>query len=146
MSEWRTLEQIEAARETIAASIEGWQPPAAFAVGVSSATSSSETEFPHVNVGTGELPAVIIAKVTGYANGTSTHELTTGQLAHAIAALEAAEACPAYQDGNLAAWRLTLEEARSNPARTLCVVFIGDLDDPVSSEADGSLRLQLPTR
>jgi len=37
-----------------------------------------------------------------------------------------------------------LAELESNPARTAVVVFIGDLADPVSSEADGSLRSQLP--
>ena len=33
-----------------------------------------------------------------------------------------------------------LAEARSNPARTLVAVFVADLDDPVSSEADGAMR------
>lgn len=144
-SAWRTPEDLDAARDVIAATIEGWRPPAAFAVGISSATSSAETEFPHINVGVDNLPSVIIAKVAGHSSGTATYELTTAQLAHAVEALAPAEAVTTLPHPNLAAWRTLLDEARSNPARTLCVVFIGDLDDPVSSEADGSLRSQLPT-
>ena len=37
-------------------------------------------------------------------------------------------------------WRVALAEAQSNPARTLLAVFVADLDDPVSSEADGAMR------
>ena len=43
---WTTPEELAAARETIAASIEGWKRPAAYAVGLTSATSSAEFEFP----------------------------------------------------------------------------------------------------
>ncbi len=143
-AQWSTPEEIQAAKETIAASIEGWREPAAYAVGISSATSSAETEFPHVNVGENALPALVMAKTVGYANGTVTHELTTHELEHAVAGLSPAEACTAYEHPNLAAWRDILAELATNPARTAVVVFIGDLDDPVSSEADGSLRSQLP--
>ena len=38
------------------------------------------------------------------------------------------------------AWRWLLGEIESNPARDLVVVYVDDLDDPVSSEADGELR------
>jgi len=143
--QWRTPQEVAAARETIAAAIDGWQRPAAFAVGISSATSSAETEFPVVNVGEHELAAVIMATVVGHVSGTATLELNTAQLRHAITGLEPAEACTAYQHPNLVAWRRLLAEAESNPARTLCVVFVASLADPVSSEADGSLRSQLPS-
>ena len=142
---WSTPEELALARETIAASIEGWQPPAAFAVGLSSATSSAETEFPVVNVGEGLLPAVVMAKTIGYANGTLTHELTSHELRHALDGLAPAEACTEVDHPNLRAWRGILAELESNPARTAVVVFVGDLEDPVSSESDGSLRSQLPT-
>ncbi len=143
-AQWSTPDQIAAAKETIAASIEGWQEPAVYAVGISSATSSAETDFPHVNVGDHYLPALVMAKTIGYSHGTLTHELTTHELEHAVAGLSPAEACTAYEHPNLAAWREILTELQSNPARTAVVVFIGDLDDLVSSEADGSLRSQLP--
>jgi ERCC4-related helicase len=143
-AQWSTPEEIAAATKTIAASIDGWKEPAVHAVGISSATSSAETELPHINVGEDYLAALVMAKTIGYSNGTVTHLLTTHELKHAVAGLSPAEACPAYEHPNLGAWREILAELESNPARTAVVVFIGDLSDPVSSEADGSLRSQLP--
>ena len=89
---WSTPEQLAAAQETIAASIDGWREPAVFAVGLTSATSSAEVEFPHVNVGTGYLPAAVMAKTIGYASGTSTHSLSVAELTHAVNGLAPAEA------------------------------------------------------
>lgn len=143
-SAWSTPEQLTAAQETIAASIDGWREPAAFAVGLSSATSSAEFEFPHINVGNGYLPAAVMAKTIGYASGTSTHTLSVAELTHAVDGLAPAQACTTVEHPNLAAWREMLHEVESNPYRSIVAVFIGDLADPVSSEADGSLRTQLP--
>ncbi len=142
---WSTPEQLAAAQETIAASIDGWQPPAAFAVGLTSATSSAEVEFPKINVGGGYLPALVLAKTIGYANGTSTHTLSVAELTHAVNGLSPAEACVTIEHPNIAAWREMLHEVETNPYRSIVAVFVGDLDDPVSSEADGSLRTQLPS-
>ncbi|MEO8827238.1 hypothetical protein [Lapillicoccus sp.] len=146
MTAWSTPEQIAATRETIAASIEGWQEPVAYAVGLTPATSSAELEFPVINIGEDYhgLPAVILAKTIGYANGTSTHVLSVAELTHAVNGLAPAEACEASEHVNLHAWRKMLTEVESNPYRNIVAVFIADLDDPVTSEADGSLRTQLP--
>ncbi len=141
---WSTPEQLAAALETIAASIEGWREPAVFAVGLTSATSSAEFAYPHINVGTGYLAAAVLAKTIGYASSTSTHTLSVAELTHAVNGLSPAEACTTVEHPNLAAWREMLHEVESNPYRTIVAVFIGDLADPVSSEADGSLRTQLP--
>ena len=141
---WRTPAELAAARETIAASIEGWEQPAAYAVGLTSATSSAEYEFSVINVGDHYLPAVVLAKTIGYANGTSTHVLSVAELSHAVDGLAPAEACTTVEHPNLWAWREILAEVDSNPYRGIVAVFIADLDDPVSSEADGSLRTQLP--
>jgi hypothetical protein len=141
---WTTPAELDAARETIAASIEGWVTPAAYAVGLTSATSSAEYEFPVINVGDHYLPAVVLAKTIGYSSGTSTHALSVAELTHAINGLAPAEACTTMDHPNLRAWREMLTEVESNPFRGIVAVFIGDLDDPVSSEADGSLRTQLP--
>ena len=141
---WRTPEELAAARETIAASIEGWKPPAAYAVGLTSATSSAEYEFPVINVGDHYLPAVVLAKTIGYTSGTSTHVISVAELSHAVDGLAPAEACTTVEHPNLWAWRDILAEVDSNPYRGIVAVFIGDLDDPVSSEADGSMRTQLP--
>jgi hypothetical protein len=44
---------------------------------------------------------------------------------------------------NLGAWKEVLAELDSNPAREAVAVYVADLDDPVSSEADASLRVLL---
>lgn len=141
---WSTPEQIAAAKQTIADSIEGWQEPAVWAVGLTSATSSAEYEYPVVNVREASLAALVLAKTLGYANGTSTHVVSVTELRHALDGASPAEAYTGVKHVNLAAWREILAEVESNPYRSIVAVFIGDLDDPVSSEADGSLRTQLP--
>ena len=104
----------------------------------------AEYEFPVINVGDHYLPAVVLAKTIGYASGTSTHALSVAELTHAINGLAPAEAGTTMDHPNLRASREILAEVESNPYRGVVAVFIRDLDDPVSSEADGSLRTQLP--
>ena len=66
------------------------------------------------------------------------------ELRHALNGAAPSEAYTAVPHPNLEAWREILDEVESNPYRSIVAVFIGDLGDPVSSEADGSLRTQLP--
>lgn len=143
--DWSTPEGLAAIRESLAATIEGWQPPAAYAVGLSSASSSPEVEFPHVNPpgGAHRLPAVILAKLVGHSHGTQTYELSPAQLSAAVESLSPAEACTSLEHPNLAAWRVVQSQLASNPARTAYAVFIGDLEDPVGSEAEATLRTLL---
>jgi hypothetical protein len=143
--DWSTPEGLKAVKEAVAATIPGWQAPAAYAVGISSASSSPEPEFPHVNAPGGghNLPGVVLAKVLGHDGSSATLELTSAQLAAAVDALEPAEACTSVEHPNLAAWRHVLAELRSNPARTAYAVYVADLDDPVTSEADAALRTVL---
>lgn len=140
--DWSTPEGLAAIRDHLASRIEGWRPPVAYAVGLSSASSSVEWGFGHVNVPGGRhgLPAVVLATILGHDGSTATLDLTTSQLAAAVESLEPAEACTTLDHPNLAAWREALAEASSNPARSLVAVFVADLDDPVSSEADGAMR------
>ena len=143
--DWSTPEGLAAIKVALAATIDGWQPPVAYAVGISPASSSPELEFPHVNApgGTHGLPAVILAKLLGHVNGTQTYELTRQQLEAAVETLRPAEACTSLDHPNLAAWRTVLAELDANPARTAFAVFVDDLDDPVGSEADATLRALL---
>jgi hypothetical protein len=143
--DWSTPEGLAAINDALAATIEGWQPPVAYGVGISPASSSPELEFPHVNAPGGRhgLPAVVLAKLVGHSNGTHTYELSRQQLEAAVETLRPAEACTTLDHPNLAAWRTVLAELDANPARTACAVFIGDLDDPVGSEADATLRTLL---
>jgi hypothetical protein len=140
--DWSTPEGLAAIKVALAGTIEGWQEPVAYGVGISPASSSPELEFPHVNGpgGTHGLPAVVLAKIVGHAHGTQTYELSRPQVEAAVETLRPAEACTAVEHPNLAALRTVLAELDSNPARAAFVVFVGDLDDPVSSEADATLR------
>jgi hypothetical protein len=143
--DWSTPEGLAAIKDALAATIDGWSPPVAYAVGISPASSSPELEFPHVNApgGTHGLPAVVLAKLLGHANGTQTYELSKQQLEAAVETLRPAEACTTLDHPNLAAWRTVLAELDANPARTAYAVFVADLDDPVESEADATLRTLL---
>lgn len=143
--DWSTPEGLAAIKDALAATIDGWRPPVAYAVGISPASSSPELEFPHVNApgGTHGLPAVVLAKLLGHVSGTQTYELSRSQLEAAVETLVPAQACTSVDHPNLAAWRTVLGELDSNPARTAYAVFIGDLDDPVESEADATLRTLL---
>jgi hypothetical protein len=140
--DWSTPEGLSDIKDALAAAIPGWQQPVAYAVGLSPASSSVEWVFGHVNTPGGRhgLPAVVLATILGHDGSTATLDLTTAQLAAAVESLEPAEACTTLDHPNLAAWREALAEASSNPARTLVAVFVADLGDPVSSEADGSMR------
>ncbi len=143
--DWSTPEGLAAIKDALASTIDGWQPPVAYAVGISPASSSPELEFPHVNApgGTHGLPAVVLAKLLGHTSGSRTYELTRPQLEAAVETLRPAEACTTLEHPNLAAWRTVLAELDANPARTAYAVFVGDLDDPVESEADATLRTLL---
>ena len=143
--DWTTVEGLAVIRSALASRIEGWRYPVTYAVGLSPATSSPEWEFPHVNAPGGRhgLAAVVLATVLGHDGSTATLELSASQLEVAVASLEPAEACPAVEHPNLAAWRSVLDDARGNPFRSLVAVFVADLDDPVTSEADASLRAGL---
>ena len=115
--DWSTVDGLAAIREHLAARIEGWRQPVAYAVGLSPASSSPEWDFAHVNT-------------PGGRHG----------LAAAVESLAPAQACTEVEHPNLAAWRAALADLEGNPAREAVAVFVADLDDPVTSEADGSMR------
>lgn len=140
--DWSTPDGLAAIKDHLSAKIEGWRPPVAYAVGLSSASSSAEWDFGHINTPGGRhgLPAVVLATILGHDGSTATLPLTTSQLAAAVESLAPAEACTDLDHPNLASWRVALAEAESNPARSLVAVFVADLDEPVASEADGAMR------
>jgi hypothetical protein len=140
--DWSTPGGLAAIRDHLAARIEGWRTPVAYAVALSPASSSPEWVFPHVNApgGTHGLPAVVLATVLRHDGSTATVPLSRAELAAAVESLEPAEACTTLDHPNLAAWRHVLAELDGNPAREAVAVFVADLDDPVASEADGSMR------
>ena len=76
----------------------------------------------------------------GHDGSTASLPLSRAELAAAVESLAPAEACTDLDHPNLAAWREVLAELDGNPAREAQAVFVADLDDPVTSEADGSMR------
>ena len=140
--DWSTPDGLVAIRDHLAARIDGWRQPVAYAVGLSPASSSPEWLFAHVNAPGGRhgLPAVVLATVLGHDGSTATVPLSRSQLAAAVESLAPAEACTSLDHPNLAAWREVLHELEGNPAREAVAVFVADLADPVASEADGSMR------
>jgi hypothetical protein len=141
--DWSTPDGLAAIRDHLAARIDGWRAPVAHAVGLSPASSSPEWVFPHVNApgASHALAAVVLATVIGHDGSTATVDLSRSDLEAAVESLAPAEACTAVEHPNLAAWREVLAELASNPARSAVAVFVADLEDPVTSEADGSMRV-----
>jgi len=140
--DWSTPDGLAAIRDHLAARIDGWRQPVAHAVGISPASSSPEWVFSHVNVPgqTHGLAAVVLATVLGHDGSTATVPVSRTDLAAAVESLEPARACTSVEHPNLEAWREVLLELEGNPAREAQAVFVADLDDPVTSEADGSMR------
>lgn len=140
--DWSTPEGLAAIRAHLAERLDGWTPPVAWAVGITPATSDPDVQFPHVNLpgGSHGLAAVVLASVLRHDGATATLDVSVDQLQAAVEGLEPARACTTVEHPNLGAWRGLLTEARDNPARELVAVFVADLDDPVSSDADGEMR------
>ncbi|SMC72927.1 hypothetical protein [Janibacter indicus] len=140
--DWSTPEGLAAIRAHLAERLDGWTPPVAWAVGITPATSDPDVQFPHVNLpgGSHGLAAVVLASVLRHDGATATLDVSVDQLQAAVEGLEPAQACTTVEHPNLGAWRGLLTEARDNPARELVAVFVADLDDPVSSDADGEMR------
>ncbi len=142
-----TLDDLHAARDEIAASIDGFEPPAAYAVGIATLGPSGavlDVSYPAVNLGFG-YPGAVLSKVIGHVNGTVAHEITPDQLSTVIDELAPAEAVDVPHP-NLASWRALLQLASVptlSGTRQLFATFIGDLDDDPTGPADAYLRLHL---
>jgi hypothetical protein len=121
LDEWSTLDGLAAIRGRLESLIEGWAPPASYAVAI-------DGEFPHVNTpgGTHGLPAVVLATVLKHDGSTATLELTRHQLDEAITALAPAEACTAVDHPNLAAWREVARRHDAAPGARLTAVGMVD--------------------
>ena len=110
--EWRTDEDLAAARRWFAARIPGFQPPVAYGV---AREDDGELVFGHVNAPGGEhrLPAEVLATVCGHASGPVTHVMTAAQLRQAVELLAPAEAAVHWEHPDLWSWRELLDGAGS---------------------------------
>ena len=136
-SGWVTDEDLRNAYLGFAAQIDGWVEPAAH--GIVEVAADGTRRVATANERNHKLPAVVLARVLGRSAGTETWELSLEQLAEGIEILSPAEAAVHMDHPNLWTWKRLLTE---KPYR-LEVVFVDDLDDDPSSEADRLLRENL---
>lgn len=126
---WATPEELAAARERLEAAIDGYERPAAFALGLAGDDgASAEDVFPRVNSAANFLPAVVLATVCGHVQGTATYVLDEQRLQQAIDLLAPAEACTDVEHPNLVAWRRVRAELVDRPGAQVVAVFLGDLE------------------
>ncbi len=126
---WTTPQEIATARERMEAAIDGYERPAAYALGLAGEDGAAAGDvFPVVNSGANFLPAVVLATVCGHVRGTATYVLDEQRLQQAIDLLAPAEACTDYDHPNLAAWRRVRAELADRPAAQVIAVFLGDLE------------------
>ncbi|GAA1414794.1 hypothetical protein [Catellatospora coxensis] len=102
LEQWRTIADLDAARQRFEAAIPGWQPPAAFGI---ARLVSGRAVFARVAVGDGFLPAVALATVCGHRGGSASYPLSPADLDRVIALLTPAVACTELPHPNLHAWR-----------------------------------------
>ena len=145
-----TEDALIAARDAIAASIEGYRPPVAFAVGLATHSEAGErldTWFPHVNGDSDSLSAAVLARVSGYRSTTGSHDLSDADLAAAIADLSPAEGLRDRAHPNLDALR-AIRATVGTPlsggrTRRAVVSFVASHDDAPADLSDAYLRLHL---
>jgi hypothetical protein len=126
---WTTPEEIAAARERMEAAIDGYERPAAYALGQAGEDGAAAGDvFRLVNSGANFLPAVVLATVCGHVRGTVTYVLDEQRLQRAIDLLAPAEACTDYEHPNLVAWRQVRAELANQPSAQVIAVFLGDLE------------------
>jgi len=141
----RTLSDAVTAIE---ARLEGYEPPAAFAVGVATVGPSDavlDVSYPHVNVAGSWGTAAVLAEAVGYRSGTETFEIDADTIAGALASLEEL----ATGDGphlNVDAWRLCAKTATHEAlggTRVVVASFIDNLYQPPLDAIDSYLRLHM---
>lgn len=133
---WSTPEDLRQARERFTAAIPGWVQPVVHGLVT---TINSVTRVQVVSGLDHRLPAVVLGSVIGRVSGTATLSVTPAQLAEAVELLAPAEDALFCPHPNLWTWRRVLAE---NPSQ-IYAIFIDDLGDSVSSEADALLRSSL---
>lgn len=129
---WVTAEEVLAAKSRLEDAIAGWRKPAAHALGVvvgDDPVTWRVLNYPNRH----ELPAVVLATVVGYTNGSATYWLGLDQFDEAIRILQPAGACDAFDHPNLWAWqdlRSEISDGRLPASARVVAVFIGDEADP----------------
>lgn len=127
------MTDLAALRDQYAARVPGWVAPTTWALLV-------DGEIAVVNRPGGKhgLSALSLAVPLAHDGSTATLPVTPEQVAEAAALLAPAATDASMPHPNLVAFR-----AAASGGHTLQAVFVRDLADPVSSEADAALRARL---
>ncbi|MBG6097739.1 inositol monophosphatase family protein [Nocardioides sp. WG-D5] len=147
MTQWKTMDEILAARTRFETAIDGWTPPQAHGVGLrpSTATTHEPEHFPLVNAYGHRFPAVVIATVVGHTSGTAAYRMTREQLERAIELISPAEAYVDYDHPNLWSWRdRILPALTEDPEAEVVAVFIGDEPEESPDPAIDAFRRAFP--
>jgi 2,3,4,5-tetrahydropyridine-2,6-dicarboxylate N-succinyltransferase len=150
MSDYNTLQDIEAARAELESAMDGYSAPVAFGIGVATRGPSGsilDVSFPQPNLASGAFVAAALATVAQYRSGTATAALGRDDVEAFVALLASAEGVKDIPHPNLAASRaiaamLALEDPAGGQ-RVAVAAFIGSLDDEPVDAIDAYLRLHL---
>lgn len=129
--DWQSLEGLGRIRARLAAQLDGWSAPVAWTV----ADGQRPTVINRPG-GRHGLASVALASVLKHNGSTATIPVSRQQLSWAATLLSPAEACPGVEHPNLAAWRKLLGSDNDDYS----AVFVAELTDAVSSDADAALR------
>jgi len=150
MSDYNTLEDIEAARAELESAMDGYSEPVAFGIGVATRGPSGailDVSFPQPNLAPGAFVAAALATVAQYRSGTATAALGRDDVEAFVTLLAPAEGVKDIPHPNLASSRaisamLGLEDPAGGE-RVAVAAFIGSLDDEPIDAVDAYLRLHL---
>ena len=122
-----TAAEVVAFREELIAAMPGWERPQSYALGVRHGDEPVDWRVvndPCEHV----LPAAVLSTILGYRRGSATYVLDLATFDAAIALLEPAGACEAFEHPNLWAWQALRKELSGDtlPRGTEVVVeFVG---------------------
>lgn len=142
LDEWSTLEGLRAIRGRLAAQIDGWEFPAAYAVALDGALLHLD-EPGDIH----QLTAVVLGTVLKHDGSTATIEMSRQQLHEAMTALAPAEACTEVGHPDLAAWReIAARFDSSGGEGRVTAVFVHSVEDAVTSKVDAAFRAAIGRR
>lgn len=139
MDHWYTRDELLAAKAAMIAALPGWRMPIAYGLGVADG-SGGEIDWRVTNVrNEHELPAVVLAEVTGYRTGTVGLRLDLVAFDAAITLLAPAATCDAWEHPNLWAWEALRSEISAGTVASdaqVVVAFVGGDAEPARGPAD----------
>lgn len=135
MTEWHTAAEVLSAKAALIDSMPGWTTPLAYALGV--VADSGEVEWRVTNHrNEHELPAVVLGKVLGYRSGSMSYTVDLDTFDEAIAALEPAGACDAFEHPNLWAWQRLRAEIAAGEVPVDCEIVVVFVTSPHPTPGD----------